>query len=341
MLERRYRRLIACYPEAYRQVSGDEMLGVALAGTRPGQRWPAPGEVRSLILGGARVRVAAGLAGLRAPAWRDAAEAFVFLATALLAGIFGRTLDGQLLPLINGEIVRHHLLELVLVTAWPLTGIAVTMRWRWAAGVGAAVNLAGAGFVVADEARRYPWAIVNAWWVIILMITAALATVPWLVSPRRARWVLPRATMAVISCLMTLLAATPLLAAAFNAVMPAQGGFIVSGVRQGFFGGFVNYGLAAAALLGLLAGVTRLSPAVRRRVLILVIPALAAWALVEWEFGGFIASRPWFPPPVPLTVPQWAVLAAVPVLGLIAGMTWLGRHERMLRRRTTPPTAAP
>ena len=56
-LERRYRQLFACYPASYRTDSEDEMLGVAMAGTAPGQRWPAPGEVRSLILGGARMRL--------------------------------------------------------------------------------------------------------------------------------------------------------------------------------------------------------------------------------------------------------------------------------------------
>lgn len=48
-LERRYRRLFTCYPAAYRAASQDEMLGVAMSGTKPGQRWPTLGEVRSLV----------------------------------------------------------------------------------------------------------------------------------------------------------------------------------------------------------------------------------------------------------------------------------------------------
>jgi len=36
ILERRYRRLLACYPYAYRAAYGEEMLAVALSAARPG-----------------------------------------------------------------------------------------------------------------------------------------------------------------------------------------------------------------------------------------------------------------------------------------------------------------
>ena len=40
VLERRYRRLLRCYPPTHREFHREEMLGVLLAGTRPGQRTP-------------------------------------------------------------------------------------------------------------------------------------------------------------------------------------------------------------------------------------------------------------------------------------------------------------
>jgi hypothetical protein len=39
-LERRYRRLLRCYPPGHREVHREEMLGVLLATARPGQRAP-------------------------------------------------------------------------------------------------------------------------------------------------------------------------------------------------------------------------------------------------------------------------------------------------------------
>ena len=43
-LERRYRRLLRCYPPGHRQVHQEEMLGVLLATARPGQRAPGAGR---------------------------------------------------------------------------------------------------------------------------------------------------------------------------------------------------------------------------------------------------------------------------------------------------------
>jgi hypothetical protein len=43
-LERGYRRLLRWYPHSHRAVYGEEMLGVLIAGTRPGQRRPGRKE---------------------------------------------------------------------------------------------------------------------------------------------------------------------------------------------------------------------------------------------------------------------------------------------------------
>ena len=48
-LERRYRRLLAFYPEAFRREHEQEMLTVLLAGAAEGQRRPSPDEAIDLV----------------------------------------------------------------------------------------------------------------------------------------------------------------------------------------------------------------------------------------------------------------------------------------------------
>ncbi len=55
-LERRYRWLLRAYPGWYREDRGEEMLGTLLEAAGPGSSRPSAREVRTLILGGLRVR---------------------------------------------------------------------------------------------------------------------------------------------------------------------------------------------------------------------------------------------------------------------------------------------
>jgi hypothetical protein len=48
-LERRYRRLLVCYPAAFRQEHGQEILSVLMAGAEAGQRWPRLAEAADLL----------------------------------------------------------------------------------------------------------------------------------------------------------------------------------------------------------------------------------------------------------------------------------------------------
>jgi len=50
-LERRYRRLLACYPRTFRRDYEQEMLSVLMAGADDGQQRPRPGEAVDLIKG--------------------------------------------------------------------------------------------------------------------------------------------------------------------------------------------------------------------------------------------------------------------------------------------------
>jgi hypothetical protein len=56
-LERAYRRLLACYPRAFREENGPEILAVLMACPRDGQRRPGPAQAADLIRGGLRMRL--------------------------------------------------------------------------------------------------------------------------------------------------------------------------------------------------------------------------------------------------------------------------------------------
>ena len=71
-LERRYRRLLRCYPPGHRQVHREEMLGVLLATARPGQRAPGARQTVNLVACGLAIRVRRALSSLADESWQDA-----------------------------------------------------------------------------------------------------------------------------------------------------------------------------------------------------------------------------------------------------------------------------
>jgi hypothetical protein len=56
-LERRYRSLLALYPEAYRDEHAEEILAVLMAAATEGQTRPRPAEAADLVRGAVRMRV--------------------------------------------------------------------------------------------------------------------------------------------------------------------------------------------------------------------------------------------------------------------------------------------
>ena len=78
-LRRRYERLLVTYPSAYRRAHGDEMVSTLLEAARPDQRFPAPREAASLLLGGLRTR--AHQAAKQSPSrlWTDGLQLGVLL----------------------------------------------------------------------------------------------------------------------------------------------------------------------------------------------------------------------------------------------------------------------
>jgi hypothetical protein len=72
VLERRYRRLLRCYPPAHRALHREEMLGVLLTAARPGQRTPGLRETVNLAACGLVIRVRRIPGWLAADAGQDA-----------------------------------------------------------------------------------------------------------------------------------------------------------------------------------------------------------------------------------------------------------------------------
>ena len=60
-LERRYRRLLACYPRAFRHEHEQEILAVLMAGAGDGQQRPRPGEAADLIKSAIWIRLRPGV----------------------------------------------------------------------------------------------------------------------------------------------------------------------------------------------------------------------------------------------------------------------------------------
>ena len=81
-LERRYRRLLRCYPPSHRAVHREEMLGVLLATARPGQRAPGAGQAVNLVACGLAIRARRSLA---AGPWQDALAVMSLIAPVLMS----------------------------------------------------------------------------------------------------------------------------------------------------------------------------------------------------------------------------------------------------------------
>ena len=84
VLERRYLRLLRCYPPAHRAFHREEMLGVLLAAARPGQRTPGLGQTVNLAACGLAIRVRRIPGWLAAAAGQDALAVVSLIAPAVV-----------------------------------------------------------------------------------------------------------------------------------------------------------------------------------------------------------------------------------------------------------------
>ena len=329
-LERRYRWLLAWYPHVYRAANADDMLGVALARSASGQRWPEPGEAVNLIVSGIGERLGA---MLRQPDQRDTAAVLAIAGPVLLAAAAGRTIAGPFLfdPAMTfpGPPPRMAVAAIAFAAWWMLVALAGMLCWRRAAAAGACLGAAGQVTMLALVVSGYPGELMVAYWQAVVALVAAASALGSLRSQGRPlswRAVTALATAAAI------LAGWPAaeIASVTYTPLTANSGTIsdpLSGI-----GGWLTDGLFAGILILMLVAIVALRPAVRRRAAVLLLPAFVTTALVCWGFQGWLLTGLPFGP-LMLSPLQWQDLVLVPVIGVVACFIGLRLYERLLRRR--------
>jgi len=205
-LERGYRRLLRCYPAGHRDVHEEEMLGVLLAGTRPGQRRPGLAESANLLGGAVRIRLRGTSPGSAAQ-WRDtlAQTSLVLPLLLVVAALTQLALSepgGQ-----QSAVARWlapHLFVMTLGTPvwWPVAPLAAlavpaVLGWRTGTALGtlllSAFCVMGVGSDLVAAQRGLEPDLVEPAWALGLAVLAiealALAASP---GPRRGRALLSR-----------------------------------------------------------------------------------------------------------------------------------------------------
>ena len=329
-LERRYRRLLAWYPAAYRAANADDMLGVALARSASGQRWPEPGEAVNLIVSGTGERLA-GM--LRQPDQRDTAAVLAIAGPLLLAAGAVRTMASPFLfrPAIPAiaEPQRTLVTAIAFAAWWTLVALAGMLRWRRVAATGACLGLAGQVVMLALAVSGNAGPLMVAYWqAAVALVTAASA----LGSLRSQGGPLSWRAVTALAAAAAILAGWPAVEVAFVTYTPvtANSGTISDPLSGS--GGWLGDGLLAVTLILMLAAIAALRPAVRRRSAVLLLPAFVTTTLACWGFRGFLPTGTPFGALV-LSPFQWQILVQVPVIGVVAGFIGLRLYERLLRRR--------
>jgi hypothetical protein len=142
-LERRYRRVLACYPKAFRRESGEEILAVLMATAREGQRRVGLAESADLIRGALRMHL--GLSRSPRPV-RNAVRLMCVGAVLTLADV------ATVLVTLGG--VRSAIGHDLSGRQWPTVMLTQVDFWLASAPIGAGVWL----WLAWANGRGYHWA---------------------------------------------------------------------------------------------------------------------------------------------------------------------------------------
>jgi hypothetical protein len=302
--EQRYRLLLELYPSDFRREYADEMIGVLMADPRPVRKHAA-----SLLSGAVAARLRQTLDG---PEWRRAALTVQLFGAILLCALALRRLamTGQMMVSYPSSVwPPFDMIDVIRVVAW---GTVVAAAFAAMRGLAVPAALVGLGCEIAAPARTYldtPAVVLHVFW---LIVTAAVVLIASAVSrgPR------PRGLVLVTA------AGLGLIVQAFINPFTGFNFYIFRGTL-----------LVSIALVG--AGVVRLEPMVRRRVIACAVPVLAAFPLVQ-GFSGFVRHNQLHPEDLWLIGPgQWVALVTVPALAF-----WVAAGLNMRLERTRAAVSA-
>jgi hypothetical protein len=327
ILERRYRRLLACYPAAYRAAYGEEMLAVALAAAEPGARWPDPGEAADLIYTGLRRRLGSPRPALLNPAWHDAGGIAAVIGPIAMAAFAVAPILG---PSGWRYLATATFSGIIVAALWFAVAVAGMLRWRRLALAGSVVLSAGLIYELAWGAPEEPYKFgVLGWKIVFAALIVGSALLALKSKQRLLSWWAATAT-AVIAILL--------------AILPAiQGQFPVAGSFTAMnsylqLQKLLHEALPAGLVLVLLVVVARRKAGVRARLMIMLVAGAVTFAVSMAAFSGILSIED--PANYPPLGPGWwqspAVLVAVPVLCFAVGMTCLTPDERRHHRRPAP-----
>jgi hypothetical protein len=340
-LERRYRRLLTCYPVEYRAMYGEEMIGVLMTASTPEQRRPDTREAFGLISTGLATRLRMTVRATHAPAWREAAGIFGYLAAATMAALTGY----QAVALSADPFARWAVpwQEAVLAFGWALTAVAAGLGLRRVAAIASIAAAAGVAVDVTRDYAEMPWAVVSSWWILVLAVTGAAALVMVARPDGERRRPLGTRSRVAVGLVAVLAVTSPALEWLTAVRTQLDDRTWTESYRTPFQyvtlpmlrPGRPAASIAVAVLVVVLAVVVlRLAPAIRRRVIVLALPAAVTALVVMYTFNGFVQSSARFDPPVYLETPQWIALFAVPVLAFAFGAWMIARYERKLAAGT-------
>jgi hypothetical protein len=126
-LERRYRRLLTCYPTTYRAEYGEEMIGVLLASTPADQNRPTKAAALDLIGGGLRAWFRLLRTGDGDSPWRNTLAVFSVIAPVL---VFVTVAGGYVIAIVQGtedDLLSYYRTadQMMIVTAVALTATVI------------------------------------------------------------------------------------------------------------------------------------------------------------------------------------------------------------------------
>lgn len=333
ILERRYRRLLACYPPAYRAAYGEEMLAVAMAAAGPDRRWPDPGEAADLILTGLRRRLGSARPASLNPAWRDAAGIAAVIGPIVMAAFAVAPLPAPFRGTDGWQYFAAASFSGIIVAAlWSVVAVAGMLRWRRLALAGSCVLSAVLIYELARGAARDPYEFGALWWKVV---SAALITGSALLALKSKQRLLSWWAATATAVIAVLLAVLP--AIQNGQLLPGAAGAASFTEMNSYMQlqTLLHRALPAGLALVLLVVVARQKAGVRSRLMIMLVAAAATFAFDIAAVSGILTIED--PLNYPPLGPGWwqspAVMVAVPVLCFAVGVTCLTGDERRPHRR--------